>query len=338
MPTIREVAAVCGVSIASVSRILNNDETYKVSPQTRDKVFRVAEELHYAPSPAYQRKSKTKKINSIACIINATAEKNDDSYYTAILEGIKTELAKNDYVVDYLSSQYELDSATLESVLNRGHFNGIILMTTPPADSLKIIQNRFEHIVCVDTSLTQYDNVRYNRFEAGCLAMQYLIENGHKKIAFIGSYIPTKFNLQFGRYDAYRTMMQRYGYPMRKEWILDCNWERQLCYEMTKKLVSSDDLPTAIFFASDYMAIASLSALHEEKIRVPEDISIIGISDIEESKYLSPPLTTISIPQFEIGQIVTSTLLARIKGDNSPPKQIYVPTKLIERKSVAKIK
>lgn len=337
MPTIREVAAACGVSIASVSRILNHDETYKASPETRSKVLRIAEELHYTPSPAYQRKL-TKKINSIACVINSTAERDDDGYYTAILEGIKTELAKNDYVVDYLSSQYELNSATLESVLNRGHFKGIVLMTTPPEDSLKIIQNRFEHIVCVDTSLTQYDNIRYNRFEAGCLAMQHLIENGHKKIAFIGSYIPKNFSLQFGRYDAYCSMMRRYGYPIRREWVIDCNWERQRCYEMTKQLVSSDDLPTAIFFASDYMAISSLSALYEKKIRVPDDISIIGISDIEESKYLSPPLTTVSIPQFEIGQIVTSTLLARIKGDNSPPKQIYVPTKLIERKSVAKIK
>lgn len=86
------------------------------------------------------------------------------------------------------------------------------------------------------------------------------------------------------------------------------------------------------------MAMASMSALREMNIRVPDDVSIVGISDIKDSRYLNPPLTTVAIPQEAIGEIAASTIVQRIKGDVTLPKQIYVPTKLVIRNSVLNIK
>ncbi len=330
MANMRDVARLSGVSIASVSRILNRDTSYKVSKETAAKVFSAATELNYNLDSL--RSARTKR-NSVACFTNFTAEKHDDSYYGKILMGIKDELAKHCYAVDYQTSQYNT-SRDLISFINRDYFMGIIFMTDPGKEILRAVQEKDSRVVCVDTALTQYDNVRYNRFETGCKAMQYLISKGHKKIAFVGSPIPMNFSLQFGRYDAYRTMMRRFHLPVESDWIVDCKWEKQLCYDMTKKLLQSQNRPSAIFFASDHMAIASLSALYDMNIRVPDEISIIGISDIEEAKFLSPALTTIAIPQYDIGRIVANTLISCINGDDTPPKQIYVPTKLIERKSV----
>lgn len=101
--------------------------------------------------------------------------------------------------------------------------------------------------------------------------------------------------------------------------------------------MGGSDRPTAIFVASDHMAIACMSALYQLNIRVPEDVSIIGISNIEEAKYMNPPLTTIDIPKQHMSEIVVQTLLQRLNGDLSVPKQIYLPTSLIERQSVIKI-
>lgn len=333
MATIRDIAKECGVSPASVSRILNNDPTYKVTETTRQTVITKAHEMNYK-LPTRNRQAKPD--NMIVCITNATAEKHDDSYYKRILDGIVAEMHRIDFSVETIT-QYDILSSGITRSVEKNTYAGIVLMTTPPPTIVDTIEKNIQNIVCVDTSLTQFDNIRYNRFQAGCLAMRYLIKNGHKKIAFIGSYIPNKFTLQFGRYDAYRSMMRRYNLPVSDGWIIDCKWEKQLGYDMTKKLIAMENRPTAIFFASDHMAIASLSAIYDAGLSVPDDISIIGISDIEEAKYLTPPLTTIAIPQFEIGRIVANTLLSRIKGDDTPPKQIYVPIELIVRKSVKNI-
>jgi DNA-binding LacI/PurR family transcriptional regulator len=106
---------------------------------------------------------------------------------------------------------------------------------------------------------------------------------------------------------------------------------------LVTQLLSSDNKPTAFFVASDHMAIAAMSAINDFGLKIPDDISIVGITDIEASKYLNPPLTTVKIPQEEIGVIAATALLSRIKGDSSAVKQIYVPTELVERKSVKSI-
>ena len=104
-----------------------------------------------------------------------------------------------------------------------------------------------------------------------------------------------------------------------------------------KKLLQLENRPTAIFVASDHMAIASMAAIHSSGLRIPQDISVIAISDIAESAYLTPPLTTVSIPQKEMGKIATEILLQRINGDSTITKQVFVPCKLTIRNSVKKI-
>lgn len=335
MITIRELSKILNLSTATISRILNNDESFAVSQETREKVLKAAKEYNYNP---FEKRKASSKSRLIVTIMNSTTEKHDDSYYTTIMSGIKDGLKKYNYVTEHFTVGVHADEKRILGELLKDSAKGVVLLTTPPDEILEIIESHTKNIVCADTSLTEYDNVRYNRFEAGCKAMHYLITNGHKKIAFIGSHIPYNYSLQFGRYDAYRFMMRRYHYPVHNEWIIDCKWQRDICFEKTQKLLTLKNKPTAIFVASDYMAMASIAAINQAGLNVPQDISIIGISNIEESRYLNPPLTTISIPQYEIGQIIAGTLINRINGDTTPPKQIYVPTKLLVRKSVCKIK
>lgn len=337
MATIRQVAALAGVSIAAVSRILNNDETYRATDETRKKVMEAVRVLDYRPSPSYAKRKKTVK-NKIGVFTRLTVEGTKDSYYSAILNGISNYIHRKGYELEYVQSQYDIiDSQTLQGLLNK-NVCGIILMNSLDKNTFDLIRSKVKHIVGIDTDLHEIDNIRYNRFEAGTYAMQYLIDNGHKKIAFIGSFGTPESKLIYpGRYDAYQKTMANNNLPINPKWVIDCQWTRQLCFDKTKELLQSEDKPTAFFIASDHMAIASMSAMHEIGLRIPEDVSVVGISDIEMSKFLNPPLTTVAIPQTEIGEIAASALLARVEGDNTVPKQIFVPTKLIIRDSVTKI-
>lgn len=333
MSTIRDIASAAGVSIASVSRILNQDPTYKATDATRKKVIDTAKKLNYSHSSA-RRKQKQPSETRIGCIYRLTAERQADSYYATILRGIQNYLERHGYSLSFVQSQFDIaDMQNLESVFQTP-CDGAILMDIPSEKALEYIRSKVTYLVGIDTQNDQIDNVRYNRFDAGVTAMKYLIDNGHKKIAYIGSKLPLSNNLNFGRHEAYMRMMQIHGLPVRPEWIIDCEWKQQTCYNKTLELLRAPDAPTAIFVGSDHMAIACISALHQMRISIPQDISVIGISDIEGAKYLNPPLTTVAIPQQEIGEIAAEDLLSRMNGNKTVAKQIFVSTRLVVRESV----
>ena len=204
-------------------------------------------------------------------------------------------------------------------------------------EAYAFLKTKIKYIVGIDTSYEDIDNIRYNRFYAGVEAVEHLIDCGHKKIAYIGSNINTDDLKNIGRFEAFLRVMKKYNLEVNYDWVIDSKWHRDTCFNETIKLLKSDNRPTAIFVASDYMAIASMSAIHSLGLRIPEDISVVAISDIVESAYLTPPLTTVSVPQKDMGEIATEILLQRINGDTTITKQIFVPCKLAIRNSVKKL-
>lgn len=334
MANIREVAKLAGVSPASVSRILNNDPTYHATDETVKRVFSVAKKLNYKIPES--RRSKRKRIR-FGCISRMTVEHTKDSYFSSIANSIQNFCQKNNIEFELLQSQFDIENpAVLEGFLSSG-LNGLIIMGDVDEAVMQSITARGISIVGIDTSYDIIDNVRYNRYQAGCYAMQYLLEKGHEKIAYVGSNIYPRNNWDVGRFDAYKKMLSLANLPVKPQWILDCKWQRETCYNLVCDLLKSEDRPTAFFVASDHMAISAMSAISDCGLKIPEDISLIGITDIEISKYLNPPLTTIKIPQEEIGVIAASTLLSRVNKDKTVAKQIFIPTTLIERKSVKSI-
>lgn len=331
MATIREVAERAGVSIASVSRIINLDPNYRVTDQTRERVMRAVRELGYELNPNYKKGRAHAKV-SIGCISRVTVEHTKDSYYNAILSGAKNYLKQKDYDFDFVLTQFDMLKEESVSSFLAHPPKGLILMDQPNAETMSLLSSKIKHIVGIDSGQPMIDNVGYDRFEAGCRAMRYLLEKGHKKIAYIGAHNNDALNI--GRREAYIRMMQHHSLPIDPAWVIDSEWHRKVCYDKTLKLMECENRPTAVLVGSDHMAIAAMSALHSLGVSIPEEISIIGISNIEDAKYLTPPLTTIAIPQTEIGEIAASVLLQRILGDTTLPKKIIVPTELVERSSV----
>lgn len=333
MASIRDVAARAGVSIATVSRILNLDPDYRATIATRERVLDAVRELDYRPNPNYRKRTKSAAA-TIGCISRITVERTPDSYYAAILKGAQDYLRRQNYSFEFVRSQFDIvnDDALL-TILSHPP-KGLILMDQPSDGTMRILMSKIRYIVGIDSGQPSIDNICYDRFEAGCRAMRYLLDHGHRKIAYVGANLSDEA-MNIGRYEAYKRMMASAGLPIDPHWVIDSKWHRGICYEKVTQLMRCPDRPTAVFVCSDHMAIAAMSALHALGVSIPEEISIIGISDIEDSKYLTPPLTTIAIPQTEIGEIAAETLLGRMRGDSTLPKRVVLPTELVERDSVA---
>ena len=335
MASIRDVAKLAKVSPASVSRILSNDVTYNCTEKTRRDVLNAAKQLNYKVPESY--KVKRKGVYRIGCITRLTPERGIDSYYASILEGIRTRLEKYNQRLEFVKSRYDIDTPErLKEVFDKP-LDGLIIMESYPKETMDYFKSRVKCIVGIDTDESGIDNIRYNRFFAGCQAMNYLVENGHKKIAYIGSKLPSKEDYQIGRSEAYAKVMDANNFKIEEGWVINCEWSRNICYDKTLELMKSENRPTAIFVGSDHMAMACISAINSLGIKIPDDVSVIGISDIEASKYMTPPLTTIAIPQKSIGEIAVDDLINKLNGDSKVTKQIFIPTELIVRKSVKKI-
>ena len=334
MASIRDVAKLAGVSITSVSRVLNNDKSFTIPEETREKIHNAIQELNYKVPDSYVKNSGTKY--SIGCIQRLTVEGNKDNYFSTIVSGVKQHLSKYGKSLQFLLTQFDFETNNYENIFQT-YPKGLVIMGDISKEAYEFLKTKIKYIVGIDTSYEDIDNIRYDRYKAGVEAVEYLISCGHKKIAYIGSNINRDDVRNIGRFEAYQRVMKANNLEIQKHWVIDSRWHRDTCFNETIKLLQSEDRPTAIFVASDHMAIASISAIHSLGLKVPDDISVIAISDIVESAYLTPPLTTISIPQKDMGKIASEVLLQRINGDVTLKKQIFVPCKLTIRNSVKKI-
>ena len=161
-----------------------------------------------------------------------------------------------------------------------------------------------------------------------------LYSRGHRAIGYIGGSVGSAPMRRSRRYRSYVETMTDLGLEIRPEWVLNCEWDDRKCMELVEEAHRLHGLPSAFYAASDLMGMAALRALYQLGIRVPDQVAVIGMSNIEMSQYANPPLTTIDVPAAEMGVEAARVLAARIRGDQTLPRQIIFPSRLIERDSV----
>ncbi|ROR27404.1 LacI family transcriptional regulator [Mobilisporobacter senegalensis] len=339
MSTIRDVAKLAQVSTATVSRVLNNDSTYKMTDETREKVWQAVTKLNYKTSSTGKIKSKKVEIESIksdikiGCVLSVTEKKYNDPYFMSILNGIESRLIEKGYEISFIKTGPELEDKKKLFTTFSESVSGLILMVPLSDESYEFIKNQVPYIVGIDTKRGDIDNVAYDHYNVSTMAVQHLIEKGHKNIGYIGGGGPTKNIKESQRYKGYYSTIHSAGLNVKPEWVIDCSWDEDICIEKMNHLIKTNNYPTAFFAASDLMAMAALSSLYDNDISVPDNVAVIGLSNIEVSKYSNPPLTTIEIPTKEIGMVAVDLLLARMNGDNLLPKKVILPTCLIKRSS-----
>jgi LacI family transcriptional regulator len=337
MSTIRDVAKLANVSTATVSRVLNSDTTYKITDATKERVWEAVAKLNYKSNvitrtpKAKSKASQPKDGVKIGCILSVTKNKYNDPYFMSILSGAEERLISRGYELTFLRTGPELeDTNTLYSTFNE-QVTGLILMESLNISTYEFIRRQVPHIVGIDTRNSDIDNIGYDHYEIAVKAVNHLIEKGHESIGFIGGGSSIK---KSQRYSGYYSTMHAAGLTVNPDWVFNCEWDEEICISCVNSLCKMEKRPTALFVASDLMAMAALSSLYANGVNVPSEMAVMGLSNIELSKYSNPPLTTIEVPTREIGIVAADVLLSRIDGDTMLPKKIILPTTLIARSSV----
>lgn len=338
MSTIRDVAALANVSIATVSRVLNNDTTYKMTQQTKDRVWKAVAELNYKAPAASVRKrvqsASSTVYRKIGCIMNLRSKKYTDPYYLSILSGAETYLTGHNCEVSFVKTRQELENNEALRRMLSEPVDGIILMHALREKTFQYILNHFPYVVGVDTGFDSIDNVEYDHFRVAQMAVECLAERGYKEIGFIGGSEGSQDVQNSRRFQGFLSTMNRLKLPVNPDWIIDSRWDDNFCMKQVENLYHTKGLPRAFFVASDLMAMATLRSLYNLGVSVPSQVAVMGLTSIEMSKYSNPPLSTIEIPTEEMGATAAKILLERMDGDTSLPKRIILPSRYVIRDSI----
>ena len=212
--------------------------------------------------------------------------------------------------------------------------DGLLIVERIEQEAYKWLKENVGMIVGIDLADKTIPVVSYDRAAAAKEAVQYLIAQGHRQIAYIGG---AELNDHFRsekRFLGYLSAMQEAGLPIHEDWVIDVKWDVSLSYELTKQAFERNShTPTAIFAASDMMAIAAMRAATERGLKVPEDIAVFGVDNIEISEFTSPPLSTIHVPKLEMGMFAVKMLLDYLDNRYDIPVKLTIPYKMMLRRS-----
>ena len=338
MSTIRDVAALANVSAATVSRVLNHDTKYKMTDETIERVWKAVAELNYkAPSSSGEQVRPSKKsadskaAHKFGCILNVQGGKYNDPYYLTILSGFENKIMEKGYDVSFIRTNEELEDPQILYKTFDDPVSGLIIMNTLTDETFNYIKKQTPYIVGIDTAHSEIDNVAYDHYAAAFMAVEHLYERGYREIGFVGG--DEEDMKKSRRFNGYYAALHSLDLEYRPEWVLASGWDEGTCDAKIRKAHSAGKLPRAFFVASDTMAIGALHTFYDLGLSVPDDIAVIGLSNIEISKYSNPPLTTIALPIHEMGQVAANLLLGRIAGDDLPTRVVTLGATLLQRAS-----
>jgi LacI family transcriptional regulator len=326
MTTIKEIAEKAGVSIATVSRVLNYDPALSVSDDTKQRIFETAEKL------SYKKKSKVKKnIAKIALVKGDNGnEELSDLFYMLIRFGIENKC-----------EQHSLHISTFFRGNEKGMLDeqilGVIALGKFDDHQISSLKKVSKNIVFVDFSPDEekYDAVVTDYENAIIKVLDHFISHGHQKIGYIGGreYDKKQGQKINSRVKTYKNYLEEKGL-FKKENLYLSEFTAEAGFNLMNKAIREQggDLPTAFIIGCDTMAVGCLRALHEAKISVPERVNLIGMNDFVFSKYLFPSLSTLKVYTELMGESAVDLLMERLLG-RKVAKKVIVPTTLKIRQS-----
>lgn len=331
MVTIEQVAAAAGVSVATVSRVLNSSPA--VRPQTAARVREAIARLNYTPNQAARnlRRNETR-------VLLALAPNFSNPYYSNVLTGIGDLAHERGYsvLICNTAGKAENERAMLEMLEMHRADGAIFLGPQKHYAWLADYAGRFPVVQCSEyVPQIPVPSVSVDNYAAAKDAVQYLLSLGHRKIATLSAdnaNISTEM-----RMNGYLDAMREAGAPVREEWITrsDPVYSFPSGRACAEKLLSLPDRPTAIFCISDVLAFSVIFAAQDMGLTVPQDLTVMGFDDIEYTTMRRPLLSTVSQPTYELGRKSTSMLLDAIQGNPSEEIRVFLPYKLQIRESSA---
>lgn len=335
--TIKDVARKANVSIATVSRYMNNPQI--VSDKSREKITRAIHELEYVPN----RVAKGLRMNQTQ-IVGLIVPDINNVYYSEVIQRAEEILEKNGYTSMLCTTRNSIErEKKYITTLFEQHVAGMIFIGTRQVD----ISNS-EHLI--DTAnkipvvLVNENSIRGNFVCIGndevygsYLATKYLHGLGHTKIAFLTAKTP--YRTYARKLEGYLKYLKEFGLPVKPEYIISSQGEYEDAgYESTRKLLRMKEPPTAVHTVNDQMALGVVWALNEAGYKVPEKFSVVGFSNIDTSRTVFPGITTVDQQGGRLGEMAADKLISAIANGNREYESILIEPKLVERNSCAQIK
>ena len=335
MATIREVAKKAGVSITTVSRILNNDDSFNVSKITKEKVLKVIKQLNYE-----RKKNKNRISQSNISVIKCFDEKieNEDPYFVSLKINLENMLKKKVSKVKFFDLEEIEKLIKYNEISNFSLTDAVIFIGETSKEKLKFFKSLNENIICVDVydidNITDY--IKFDMRNSVEIVLNYIFKLNHKKIGLLVGRNKVVKNLVDFREKYFKEIMVKNGL-YREEYLQIGDFSMESGYIMMKEILKLEDRPMAVFCGNDSIAMGAYKAIRENKLKIPEDISIIGFNDLKLSQYSIPPLTTIKIDTKLIAQETVNSLIELLEGKRDYHKKVFLPIELIERQSCQKI-
>jgi LacI family transcriptional regulator len=336
MVSIVDVAKKANVSITTVSRVLNSS-SHPVSEETRARVLAAAETLNFSPS-ALAQAMVTRATHIVGVIIGDAV----DPYFAAIVRGVEDVARQHGYLVIVCNSDRvpEIELQYLHT-LSSYRVDGVIFAgggLTDAAYHYKVSQalQTFYSRGAVCVSLAKHLSsfaVLVDNEQVVKDALRYLIELGHRSIAYISG--PELLTTTQLRLNGYKAGLEAHGLAVNPALIFDGDYKYESGLRAAKAIAAMPAKPTAVLASNDLMGIGCLVGLRELGCRVPQEISVIGIDDIATAQFVDPPLTTMALPLYELGAMGMESFIKLRNGELTTDQALTLPHHLVIRKSTA---
>ncbi len=328
--TVYDVARVAEVSIKTVSRVMNNYRS--VSEKTRQKVLQAMVELDYHPNASARALALNSTRTVALCVSYSSDYVFSNPYFSEVFRGINHMCNEFGY---RLLFEARSDADYLQ-IPKSGLADGLLLMC------LRVEENSLEQLVKLKFPFVMLSNfpsqldiphVSSDAEHGSYMITKHLLQLGHRAVGFIGG--PRQYYSNTKRFRGFEAAMKEYGLPLNQDWLtfVDSIPDERQGYQAMHRLLTNITLPTAVVAFNDLVAMGGLKALQEKRIRVPEEMAVVGFDDITTSPHTNPPLTTVREPCFDKGAVATKMLIKIIEGKELEQTQVQFKTQLVVRAS-----
>ncbi len=327
-PTIYEVARTAGVSITTVSRVLN--EPQKVNQKTLQAVLSAIDEIGFVPRAEARARAlkENRRIGVISPFITAPS-------FVQRMRGVATALMNTKYeMVIYTVDSSDRLHGYLAKLPLTHTLDGLIVMSLPFGndEAKRLIEHGVETIL-IEYPQPVFSTVEIDDVQGGAMAAQFLIKKGHRRIGFLGDTDLPEYAIHpvNQRLAGFRQALEAAGLSLPPEYVILTPYSQEQARQAAHKLMHLAEPPTAIFSATDLQAFGVLKAAREMGLRIPEDLAVIGFDDLDMADYIG--LTTVRQHLDDSGRIAVELLLSRLANPSHPVQHVKLPLSIIERET-----
>jgi LacI family transcriptional regulator len=331
-PTLAEVAGAAGVSVATVSKVLN--DRADVSAETRRRVQKHLREAEYRPAG-----SGSFRLPELSRSIEVVVPELQNPYIITVLDGIISYAPADGFEV-VIGRILRPDASLIDpqALLRSDHAGAIFITADASSASVKALDEAGFPVVVVDplrVNDSKCISIGATNFTGGVMAAEYLLSLGHRRIGHAGG--PPSVDCSHARLAGHSSALRKAGIELDETLITHCAFSYNAGRQVARELLDRSDRPTAIFAASDEIALGVMEEARRRSIRIPQDLSVVGFDDTFLASRSSPPLTTVAQPLLEMGRVATRSLAQLISNDVLGTRHIELATRLVVRDSTARL-